>query len=458
MMPHNAKDEKCPCVICLNVDLPIKFRNTRSAKNDSWIRCDCCKSWFHACCGGFTPSQYTKINKENLWLKCVVCCFQQLQQFQQPTDCSDDSTSLTNLVLSAAKNRSLPSASFSGKANRNKKSSQVSTAVSTPVSSTASVTESNTSKTPQVSTSPVSCSTVYESHFSTQHLDCSSLTVPLGFNPESLPDLPDLDKIPSTNPVDQKPVIFNAESDTDKIIIIDNIDNASQFFSSRNILREVHNYFPDIKVEFAYSLAKGGVAIHASSKSDRDLLLYQLPAESFGGGVKHPPKCPTHEVVYIKGVNTSVDLHSFSEFLQKKDIFVNDIRRLTRRHTGKPTAVVRVHCSADSAKLLLNSKLVINNSHCSTERERSVRVIRCFKCQSFGHLARNCNNTIRCEFCAGSHGEQEQCLGNVKCVNCSSKHPSSSSKCPVYIARYENLAAQHTESGNISSVVVPSCI
>jgi len=63
-------------------------------------------------------------------------------------------------------------------------------------------------------------------------------------------------------------------TDSDKILIIDSLNNALEYSSCKRILQEVHNYFPQVKVEFAYSLAKGGVAIHTTRKSDRDLLLY----------------------------------------------------------------------------------------------------------------------------------------------------------------------------------------
>jgi len=55
-------------------------------------------------------------------------------------------------------------------------------------------------------------------------------------------------------------------------------------------LNEIHNFYPDLKVDFAYSLAKGGIAIQTTSKKDRDFLLHNLPVESFGGGIKHPPR------------------------------------------------------------------------------------------------------------------------------------------------------------------------
>jgi len=67
----SEKKAKDQCSICLSEDL-LQARETRNTKKDNWIRCDCCKLWFHASCGGYTQAQYSKVQKENIWLKCVI--------------------------------------------------------------------------------------------------------------------------------------------------------------------------------------------------------------------------------------------------------------------------------------------------------------------------------------------------------------------------------------------------
>ena len=56
-----------------------------------------------------------------------------------------------------------------------------------------------------------------------------------------------------------------------------------------------------------------------------DRLLNELPAESFGGGLKHPPKGQgstnqDSNVVFLKGLDTSVDLHDLQGYLHKKEL------------------------------------------------------------------------------------------------------------------------------------------
>ena len=223
-----------------------------------------------------------------------------------------------------------------------------------------------------------------------------------------------------------------------------------EYSSSRRILQDVHKYCPNIKVDFAYSLARGGVAIHTACQSDCDLLAKELPAEAFGGGVKHPPKgkgrrCNT---VYIKGVNTSVEIPSLGGFLQKEGVSILEIRRLTKRYTGRPTQVIKVICEQQSAHKLLSIRLIVNNKRCIIESERRVKVIRCYHCQTLGHVAKNCTNARRCEICAQNHDERQRCMWSV---NCMGNHPSSSSICPAFRNRYEDITKQHTECKRFSA-------
>ena len=111
--------------------------------------------------------------------------------------------------------------------------------------------------------------------------------------------------------------------------------------------------------------------------------------------------------------------------------------------------MVKVKCCEQAFQQFIRTKLIINQKYCQVERERAVKVIRCYNCQSLGHLARHCRNIRHCEYCDDSHTERDRCSRDVQCSNCSGKHPASSSKCPVYIIRYEIITKQYTECQHI---------
>ena len=62
---------------------------------------------------------------------------------------------------------------------------------------------------------------------------------------------------------------------------------------------------------------------------------------------------------------------------------------------------------------------------------------RCYNCQRYGHLARDCKNSIACSRCSLEHSSQDcSPLSELKCVNCAINgkhdvnHASYSSSCP----------------------------
>ena len=62
---------------------------------------------------------------------------------------------------------------------------------------------------------------------------------------------------------------------------------------------------------------------------------------------------------------------------------------------------------------LFDTSLVINDEQCVIEQPRQLRVIRCYNCQGFGHIARHCKNFKRCENCANLHIDEEKCSGEL---------------------------------------------
>ena len=88
------------------------------------------------------------------------------------------------------------------------------------------------------------------------------------------------------------------------------------------------------------------------------------------------------------------------------------------------------------------------------EVTRFVEVTRCFKCYSFGHIAKHCNakEENRCSICLGQH-PHTKCPNKTKetehkCVNCDKNprfknetdhpHQTMSSACPLYQEAFKN--------------------
>jgi len=78
-MPISGKKiPQSECAICLSQNTP-ETRSTRRSTSVDWICCDCFKCWFHAICGGYSTTEYTKVKQANSWIKCIVCCLRSVQ-------------------------------------------------------------------------------------------------------------------------------------------------------------------------------------------------------------------------------------------------------------------------------------------------------------------------------------------------------------------------------------------
>ena len=97
-------------------------------------------------------------------------------------------------------------------------------------------------------------------------------------------------------------------------------------------------------------------------------------------------------------------------------------------------------------KLVSLGRVCIGCSSCPVKGH--IRVLRCFKCNRFGHCKRECRNEMTCTVCAGPHDTKTCTEHGVKCTNCSwvnekrrqrkqdpidTGHRADSHGCPQYI-------------------------
>lgn len=106
-----------------------------------------------------------------------------------------------------------------------------------------------------------------------------------------------------------------------------------------------------------------------------------------------------------------------------------------------------VETSAENRKLVVDKeRLYIDWYSCRVHDH--VRVVRCYRCQKFGHLSKDCRSEIQCGHCAGSH-ESRDCPNKgatPKCANCTryghsgtvTEHEAASLRCPAYQRRVQS--------------------
>ena len=145
----------------------------------------------------------------------------------------------------------------------------------------------------------------------------------------------------------------------------------------------------------------------------------------------HPtPKKPQY--VYLRGVDTCILINDLLNKVKEISSEVYFMKRLTNKFTGKPRQLIRLTCSEGAAEKILASEIIIKGTQIQTEKQRILQIIRCYKCQTYGHIAKNCRKQAVCENCSEQACESP-CSNPPRCTNCSNEHPAFDTNCPVYI-------------------------
>ena len=104
------------------------------------------------------------------------------------------------------------------------------------------------------------------------------------------------------------------------VIVVDNIKEAQQWKSSRAIKEKLSSFEELKKINFAYSLPRGGIAIHCNSDKEAEETLENWPTKVFSEQEKpHRPK----EVVpcrtgYLKNIDVKIKDSDLKEYLSSK--------------------------------------------------------------------------------------------------------------------------------------------
>lgn len=232
------------------------------------------------------------------------------------------------------------------------------------------------------------------------------------------------------------------QTDPDTIIIIDNIEKSSIARDSTSIRKELAK-IQDLSgnIEEAYSLPKGGVAIHLKDKSARDKIIqnWQKHKTSFGeNSAAHKPKSVADgiNIVYLHNIPTYMTEESIHQELKHLyDIVV--VNRKRYRDTGKPMPVVRVvFKNQNQAKIALASKGFCHpgtNTYSTFQPDRKFKIVRCYNCNKFGHISKWCLNQHTCANCGKENCAHSNCKATPCCINCGGIHPSTSGKCKKYL-------------------------
>ena len=178
------------------------------------------------------------------------------------------------------------------------------------------------------------------------------------------------------------------DKEVENIVIIDNITNPKEFTDSRKIFKEIRKVDETTKIKYAYSLQRGGIAIHIEKPDEKENLVNNLKKSIFCNSRIYALEDKTH-TIFLKNVPLQAAESEIAEQLSKANIRTKVLTRLTWKKTGRPLPVVKIVLQKQEAEKLLQTKILIRNQDCIVEPKKRTN-LRCYNCQSFGHIAANC--------------------------------------------------------------------
>ena len=422
-MSKRSSGQSDTCHICHLKNPPQrdnKVQPKRTAKSTSlkehthinWICCDACRLWCHSDCCGLTQKDHRKLTSGKQFFKCICCCI------------SDSCWIKEAKYYSVAGDPELPSS--------------VSSASAIDVTVTS---QPNKHEVQLSDALPCNSGIGVNNHVNTEEVGVDTTNI------NSQPTEQVRDTSLSTEDID-----LEVQQERQNIIIVDCISNPTQFTRSDNILREVQSFAPLIQVKYAYSLAKGGVAIHLNNTEDKLTLLNSFTAEAFGGA-KISDLAERNYTLSLRNVPTYVDLETVRLALKEKSIEAKKLLRQQHKLTGRPQPVIKVVSTDTDANKLANHTFITVGRHTCDVVRNNARVLRCYNCQQFGHIARTCTNPRRCINCSDLCCSNGYCRKAAKCVNCEGPHRASERSCPIYQQRHAILAGQHPQPQYIKKSV-----
>ena len=157
-----------------------------------------------------------------------------------------------------------------------------------------------------------------------------------------------------------------------------------------------------------------------------------------------PSRKSSSNTVYVKSVKTCLSVDVIKSDISNSlnsDCFIT---RLLNRITKHPLPVIKITFNdRESAQLCLRNGNYILGNHFQCHPKRIYKVVRCFNCQQFGHIAKACLNAPRCVQCCkwnySDDSYQLLCYNPPCCANCNSSHRADSHFCPKFTSLLKQL-------------------
>lgn len=160
----------------------------------------------------------------------------------------------------------------------------------------------------------------------------------------------------------------------------------------------------------------------------------------------------------ITNVSHDFTLEDIKQELAKTNSMpAKEISRIVSRATNQPTKLIRVFTTNPEHALsaVKHGVYLGFQRHRCEESNKKPNVQQCFKCQGFGHMAKNCEQNVKCLRCSGNHTLKECTTpkDNPICANCGEQHASVYKGCKTYQIEVNKVIVKQQHSKTYASAV-----
>lgn len=196
-----------------------------------------------------------------------------------------------------------------------------------------------------------------------------------------------------------------------------------------------------LKEDFHIRTKKDRIIIYTNNLDDYKKMLEEIEKSKAGF---HTYTLPSEKVVklVIKGLPPNINSEEIHEELKLKNLEVDKVKQMIKlKANGEDKLEIKlpIYIVEFKPNTRINDVVIHKNiCYCKVTWEiyrSATRIIQCFRCQDFGHIAINCHRPLKCVVCAENHSLKDCKLKNSsiqKCANCGEKHAANDKRCVAY--------------------------
>lgn len=262
----------------------------------------------------------------------------------------------------------------------------------------------------------------------------ATIDIPPANNPEKRP-AQSYRKLQSLNKAQQNRKI---QFDAAKCIVIWQIKDLKQMKQDDNIRRLVGEN-KGIVIDQVTHTHSGNIMVQLAETEAVQVVINYWDGSLFGGSKARKTIAPPQKMHGVmKGVPVTIgdklilgDLHHQG--------YSNIVIKRIKKGNSSTMAVKVTFESVEDLRKAIKDDLTIQ--HIITRVEKmSLKPMRCYNCQRYGHMAGQCQGAKICAVCAESYNDSHDfCSNDKKCTNCGKAHTSRDRNCPKYKRIYNRL-------------------